>query len=152
MHHVYMLHKPSNSTRGDNQKPDIINRDSIIILVDAFYERIRSDETLGKIFINKIGDDWDSHLETMYNFWDSVLFRAGTFRGNPPLKHQWVHQETPLSPAHFERWLTLFKETLDEHFDGPKALFAWRAASDIASVLQRKLKLGQAEESITFTS
>lgn len=133
-------------------KSDIVDRDSIIILVDDFYERIRSDARLGPIFDAKIGESWSSHLETMYSFWESVLFRAGTFKGNPPLKHQWVHQETPLTPEDFEQWLRLFRETLEEHFEGPKALFALRAAEDIASVLQRKLKITGPEERLEFIS
>ena len=152
MYYKYMFNKTSETPEDNKARTDITGRDSIIVLVDAFYERIRSDESLGPIFNNKIGSEWNSHLETMYNFWDSVLFRAGTFRGNPPLKHQWVHQATPLSPALFDRWLTLFKETLDANFEGPKALFAWRAAQDIASVLQRKLKLEHPKETIRFTS
>ena len=131
-------------------KPDITDRSSVIILVDAFYEKIRSDDRLGPIFKQKIGDTWESHLETMYCFWESVLFRAGTFKGNPPLKHQWVHQETPLCPNDFEQWLHLFQETLEEQFEGPKATFALRAAQDIATVLQRKLGLTGPEAHLQF--
>ena len=143
MYFIYMLKKST-------ILPDITDRDAIIILVDAFYERIQSDSRLGPIFQNKIGETWAAHLETMYDFWESVLFRAGKFRGNPPMKHRLVHEQTPLTSAHFEHWLELFQQTLNEHFEGPKATFAWRAAQDIANVLQRKLNLDQPEQTIQF--
>ena len=132
--------------------PDITGRESIILLVDAFYKKIQSDSRLGPIFDHKIGDSWAPHLETMYDFWESVLFRAGKFQGNPPMKHRLVHQQTPLSPSDFERWLELFKQTLEEFFEGPKATFAWRAAQDIANVLQRKLQLDGTKPIIQFHS
>lgn len=119
-------------------KPDIENRESVKRLVDDFYGRIRTDEDLGPIFEGHIRDNWPQHLETMYDFWESVLFRAGKYRGNPPMKHRLVHEKTPLTSAHFSSWLTLFRSTLDDLFEGPKATFARRAAEDIAQVLQRK--------------
>ena len=121
-------------------RSDIINRDSIVQLVHAFYTRVRSDPLLQPIFERQIGGAWDSHLETMVAFWESVLFRAGTFRGNPPLKHRLIHQQAPLTAQHFERWLALFQCTLEENFEGPNTIFASRAAHDIAAVLQRKLQ------------
>ncbi len=129
---------------------DLENREDIIDLVDAFYQRIREDAVLGPIFERQVGDRWDSHLETMYDFWDSILFRTGTFRGNPPLKHRLVHEDTPLDESHFARWLELFDQTLNQRFTGPKALFAQRAAADIAQVLQRKIKESTDPTSIQF--
>ena len=64
-------------------RPDLRDRADIVRLVDRFYERIREDEALGPIFDRVAQVDWATHLPKMYDFWDTVLFRAGTFRGNP---------------------------------------------------------------------
>lgn len=126
-------------------RPDLTSRDDVITLVDAFYEQIRADPTLGPIFEDRIGTTWPSHLATMYDFWESILFRTGSYRGNPPKKHLAVHQEHVLSGDHFDRWIALFDQTLIKHFDGPTAIFASRAAADIARVLRRKLGVDGAD-------
>jgi hemoglobin len=44
----------------------------------------------------------------------------------------------PLSPAHFERWVSLFHETVDALFSGGKAEMAKQRASLIAWTIQNK--------------
>lgn len=80
----------------------------ISLLVDSFYERIRSDEVLGPIFNARI-TDWPKHLHQMKHFWASVLHASGTFTGNPMAKHIAI---PGIESAEFERWLMLFEETL----------------------------------------
>lgn len=126
-------------------RPDLTSRDDVITLVNAFYEQVRDDTTLGPIFDDQIGTSWPTHLEKMYDFWESILFRTGSYRGNPPQKHLAVHQEHVLSGEHFDRWITLFDQTLAKHFEGPTATFASRAAADIAGVLRRKLGVDGAD-------
>ncbi|MCB0629736.1 MAG: group III truncated hemoglobin [Saprospiraceae bacterium] len=96
----------------------------IRILVDAFYEKVRNDSLLGPIFNGVIGERWPAHLEKMYTFWQTVLLKEHTYYGRPfP-----PHARLPLQQVHFERWLMLFYETVDEHYSGEKADEAkWRA-------------------------
>ena len=42
-----------------------IDEDYISVLVDTFYDRIRSHEVLGPIFADAIGSNWEPHLEKM---------------------------------------------------------------------------------------
>jgi hemoglobin len=49
-------------------KKDIEGIADIKILVNAFYEKVRMDETLAPIFNRHIPGDWTPHLETMYRF------------------------------------------------------------------------------------
>ena len=44
----------------------------------------------------------------------------------------------PLSPVHFERWVSLFHETVDALFSGEKAEMAKQRASLIAWTIQNK--------------
>jgi len=80
-------------------------------LVDEFYSRIRAHSLIGPIFEDVIGDNWGHHLARMKDFWASVAFNAGRYSGKPVPKHQAL---TSVQPWHFEIWLALFRETLEE--------------------------------------
>ena len=63
---------------------DIKDKKDIKVFIDAFYEKVRVDQTIGPIFISRIPDDnWPKHLERMYSFWNTVLFAKPDYRGNP---------------------------------------------------------------------
>lgn len=52
--------------------------------------------------------------------------------------HLTLHQQSPLQKHHFETWLRLFKESVDELFDGKIAFIAKEKATSIATVMQIK--------------
>jgi hemoglobin len=85
-----------------------VTETSIADMVDTFYNKVRSDQLLGPIFANAIGDDWASHLKKMKAFWSSVLLTTRTYKGNPMIAHLKLPR---LSRHHFERWLQLWSET-----------------------------------------
>ena len=93
---------------------DIEGIDDIKLLVDDFYRRVKQDELLAPIFSDRISD-WEPHLETMYRFWNAALFQVREYVGNPFARHV----NLPVGGVHFERWISLFYKTLDEHFEGP---------------------------------
>jgi len=107
---------------------DIRSESDIKLLVDSFYGKVRADDLLGPIFQEKIGDNWDKHLETMYKFWGMTLLAQNGYSGHPLSKHLTL----PIEQAHFNRWLHLFFTTLNEHFDGPVAGEAMKKAGLIA--------------------
>lgn len=78
-------------------------------LVHRFYARVRADAVLGPIFAARI-TDWGPHLERMVAFWSSVALMTGRYHGRPVQAHAGL----PLSEAHFDRWLGLFRETAAE--------------------------------------
>ncbi len=97
-----------------DKKKDIEHRRDIILLVDTFYSKVQADDLIGPIFNSKIGSNWNSHLEKMYNFWQTVLLEEHTYSGRPfP-----PHKDLPVQKEHFDRWLELFHSTLDELFEG----------------------------------
>lgn len=99
--------------------------DNIKELVDRFYDKVRKDALLSPIFSARIGDRWPQHLEKMYTFWQTVLLNEHTYYGSPFA----AHARLPVDKEHFEQWLALFYETLDEDFSGLQAEEAkWRAA------------------------
>src|SRR4051812_13397561 len=96
---------------------DITTAEDIRTLVDSFYEKVPRDELLAPIFNDVARVDWAEHLPIMYRFWESMLLGAGTYQGAAFPKHALL----PLQKEHFTRWLTLFVETVNAHFTGPKA-------------------------------
>lgn len=98
-------------------KRDIQNLEDIRLLVDNFYGKVREDDLLKNIFNDTIQDRWEMHLEKMYRFWQTVLLDEHTYHGSPfP-----PHAKLPVELQHFERWLKLFYQTVEEHFTGEKA-------------------------------
>lgn len=75
-------------------------------LVHRFYDRVRADAVLGPIFAARIAD-WAPHLERMVAFWSSVALMTGRYHGAPMP----AHATLPVTWAHFDRWLALFRET-----------------------------------------
>jgi hemoglobin len=120
-------------------RPDILGRPDIERLVNAFYTKVRADEPLGHVFDGIAKVDWEIHLPKLYNFWDTVLFRAGTFRGNPIAAHMKLVEHADLSWPMFERWLALFRSTVDELFAGENAGHIIRCAEDMAQVIHSKI-------------
>jgi hemoglobin len=75
-------------------------------LVQNFYAKIRQDDMLAPVFDSRI-TQWAPHLERMVSFWCSVALMTGTYHGAPVP----AHANLPITRAHFDRWLMLFRET-----------------------------------------
>ncbi len=118
------------------KKKDIVNREDIELLVNAFYEKVRADDLIGYIFNDIARVNWEQHLPVMYRFWENILFYTGSYQGNPMTVHQHLHRVVPLEKTHFDRWYQLFSATVDEHFEGPNAVLAKQRALSIATVMQ----------------
>ncbi|MBK8722292.1 MAG: group III truncated hemoglobin [Saprospiraceae bacterium] len=116
-------------------KKDISDIEDIKLMVNAFYDQIREDEVLGPIFNGIIQDRWSQHLEKMYTFWQTILLEEHTYFGSPfP-----PHAKLPVDASHFEQWLQLFNQNIDNLFEGTKADEAkWRAAK-MAQMFQIKI-------------
>jgi hemoglobin len=78
-------------------------------LVHRFYKKVRDDGTLGPIFADRISD-WDPHMARMVDFWSSVALMTGRYHGAPLPAHTGL----PVTRAHFDHWLMLFRETARE--------------------------------------
>ena len=120
-------------------KPDITGRAEIELLVNTFYDRVRSDDLLGFIFTQVAQTNWETHLPKMYAFWETVLFRSGGYTGNPIAAHAKFVPQTEMGRAQFDRWLSLFRSTVDDLFAGEKAAHIKSCAEDMANVIYSKI-------------
>ncbi len=119
--------------------PDITTHDDIKELIDTFYTKVQTDDVLGYIFNEVAQVDWPHHLPKMYAFWEFLLLgSADAYRGNPMQKHAELHAIYPLKVAHFDRWVALFQQTVDELFAGPTADSAKFRAFAIAETWKPK--------------
>jgi hemoglobin len=104
-------------------------------LVHAFYAAVRTDPALGPIFNRVIGDGWDDHLAKLCDFWSSVLLMSGRFKGAPMAAHIRIPD---IRPAHFARWLHLFRQTA-QRLCPPEAAALFVAKSEM---IAESLRLG----------
>ena len=117
------------------EKKDILSFEDVKLLVATFYSKVREAELIGPIFDERIQDRWPEHLAKMYTFWQTLLLDEHTYYGSPfP-----PHAQLPVEKPHFERWLSLFSETLDELFKGEVAQEAMWRANKMAEMFQFKI-------------
>jgi hemoglobin len=103
-----------------------VTESEIASLVDNFYGKIRTDQSLGPIFAAAIGEEWDPHLAKMRAFWSSLMLGSGTYKGNPMIAH--LGLPTRLTRPLFDRWLELWRETTAEICAAPiAAIFVTKA-------------------------
>ena len=119
---------------------DIESRKDIFILVDTFYQKVREDDMLAPIF-NQLVEDWDSHIQTITNFWETILFSSATYNGNPVAVHITVDRAIgrSLTQNHFNRWLELWYQTIKFMYAGEKTEMVKQRAGNMANIMFIKL-------------
>lgn len=107
-----------------HRKMPPVTESEISELVDNFYGKIRVDSLVGPIF-DAVIQDWDDHLGKMKTFWSSVMLASSTYKGNPMIAHMSLPR---LTREHFDRWLSLWRQTTAEVCDEHSAnLFVMKA-------------------------
>jgi hemoglobin len=121
-------------------KKDIENRSDVELLVNSFYDQVKQDDLVRHFFTEVVSVNWEKHLPVMYNFWENIIFHTGVaYMGNPMDIHMKLHQQSPMTKKHFDRWIQLFTTTVDQLYKGPHAEQAKQRALSIATVMQIKI-------------
>ncbi|HTL80273.1 MAG TPA: group III truncated hemoglobin [Bacteroidia bacterium] len=123
--------------------PPLSSEENVSLLIDTFYKKVVKDPVIGFIFTDVVSLSWEKHIPIMNRFWNSLLFGANSYSGNPMEKHIALAKKIPLTEEHFNRWLELWKTTVRELFEGPKADEAIARAANIAGIMF--LKVGTKE-------
>jgi hemoglobin len=100
---------------------DIETREDCERLVRAFYGRALTDPIIGFIFVDVAKLDLEAHVPVLTSFWETLLLGAQTYDGGAFHPHAKLHAKVELRPGHFDRWLALWYQTLDELYAGPRA-------------------------------
>jgi hemoglobin len=122
---------------------DIQTESDIEILINKFYEKVIVDPVIGFIFTDIVELSWDKHIPVMNKFWNSILLGKNSYDGNPMIKHIELNEKISLTNEHFDRWLKLWKETVNENFSGVHASLAISRATSISSIMQTKIKMSE---------
>ena len=120
-------------------KPDLDTRENIELFVDRFYERMLADEQLGPIFLDVAGIDLSVHLPHIKDYWCKLLLGEKNYQRHTMDIHRELHRKRALEPGDFQRWLAIFRETVDVGFSGERASRAKQVAATIAANMERAL-------------
>lgn len=119
------------------------SREDIELLVNKFYKKVVDDEVIGLFFQEIVPVNWEHHLPKMYSFWESILFSQMTYKGNPMQKHFPINEIKALEKHHFERWLLLWRQTVEENFEGMNASLAITKSENIANLMAYKMEIAR---------
>lgn len=118
----------------------------VTAVVESFYAKARRDPLIGPIFNRVIADaDWPQHLAVIADFWSSMLLGTGRYAGRPMPKHVGIGD---LGDEHFERWLKLFRETVETLCPAEVAALFVDRAERIAHSFRIGLALSRGEDSV----
>ena len=120
-------------------KRDITNKEDLLQILSAFYNKAVADETIGHFFTHIIPLDIPTHLPVIAAFWDAVVFGKPGYSKNVMEVHQHIHQLSAITPQHLQHWVLLFTNTIDTFFEGDKATLMKQRATSIATMMNIKL-------------
>lgn len=119
---------------------DITDRADIKILIDAFYAKILIHPLLRPVFIDIAHIDLEHHLPILYDFWSTLLLGDQSYHRNAMDVHLALAEKTVLTKEHFDEWLHLFIQTVDELYVGKSADEIKYRASSIAGLMLYKIE------------
>ncbi|MFT3936844.1 MAG: group III truncated hemoglobin [Chitinophagaceae bacterium] len=118
---------------------DIANREDIYYLMECFYAKAVPDDTIGYFFSDVSKIHLADHLPVITDFWEMVVFGGNQYKKNAIAVHMHLHQLSAMKSKHFDRWLHLFANTVNELFEGPNAELIKQRAVSIATVMKIKI-------------
>jgi hemoglobin len=118
---------------------DLDDPEQIAEMVRRFYADVAQDGLLGPMFHDVAHVDWSEHLPKLAAFWCRALLGLDGYTGNPFRAHALIHAQRSFTAAHFARWLSLFHDTVELGWTGPRADRALALAEEVARVHRRRL-------------
>jgi hemoglobin len=119
---------------------DIETRADCERLVRTFYGRALNDPIIGFLFTDVARLDLEAHVPRITSFWETILLGAQTYGGGAFRPHAALHMKAPLRRAHFDQWLNLWNDTVDELFAGERAELAKAHATRVARAFHERVQ------------
>ena len=113
-------------------KADINSKADIELLVNNFYNKLLVDDLMAPHFL---GLDLNHHIPRIVSFWSMVLLDDAGYKTNVFDKHSHLK----INQSHFDKWVNLFSETVDELFIGEKANLAKQRAAILGYTFGSKM-------------
>jgi hemoglobin len=124
-----------------DQRTDIESRADCERLVRAFYGRALTDPVIGFIFVDVAKLDLEAHVPRIAAFWETILLGVQSYGGGAFRPHAVINTKVTLRAGHFERWLHLWRTTVDELFAGARAELAKTHAERVARAFHARLRM-----------
>lgn len=118
---------------------DIQNQDDLYVLVDEFYKKLLSDDSISYIFTDVVKIKLEEHLPILVTFWSQVILGTGGYTKNLTEIHLDVDAKEHLTAELFTIWLNHFYASVDENFKGTKSEQIKTQALSIATIMQIKI-------------
>lgn len=126
--------------------PSVLDERMIHDVVHGFYDKIRADALLAPVFDSVIApEEWPRHLAKMCDFWSSVLLRTERYQGRPLPPHLALPD---VGEAHFRRWLTLFRATVEGRCPPQAAALFFERALRIAHSFRLAIAFSRGENTM----
>jgi hemoglobin len=119
--------------------PDIATRTDIENLINQFYTKVKADDVIGFIFTDVMKVNWEHHTPIIVDFWETILLDHPVYNKNAMAVHYDINKKVSLQKEHFDRWIYLFTNTVDELFEGKIAELAKTRAKSISSIMLLKM-------------
>jgi len=124
----------------DHTGSDIADRADCERLVRVFYGRALTDPVIGFIFVDVAHLELEEHVPRITAFWETILLGAQSYGGGAFRPHAILNMKVRLRAGHFERWLWLWRTTVDELFAGERAELAKTHAERVARAFHARLQ------------
>lgn len=118
---------------------DILQRSDIETLLKHFYQQAMTDPLIGFFFTELSTFSIAEHLPNVTDFWQQQLLGGTSYKGRNFEVHRDLNQHTAFNEHHFQRWLRLFTQSIDQLYAGPIADTAKQRATAIAQSMQQAL-------------
>ena len=118
---------------------DIETRADCERLVREFYARAFADPIIGFLFTDVAKLDLEAHVPRITAFWETILLGARSYGGGAFAPHAALNAKVRLLRGHFDRWVTIWCETVDDHFAGKRAELAKAHARRVATAFHGRL-------------
>lgn len=119
---------------------DIESREDCELLVREFYARALEDPIIGWLFVDVAKLDVEAHVPRIASFWETIVLGARSYKGGAFAPHAALNAKVPLRAGHFERWLWLWRATVDDLFAGAGAERAKAHAARVARAFSARLQ------------
>jgi len=122
-------------------KEDVSSRNDIHFIITAFYKKLVADQKMLPFFEAIIKEGHlKAHINTITDFWQDILLHTSSYHNNVLQKHIAFHKKHVFEKEHFTTWLSYFKTTIDDSFEGQNAQNMKDRAASIAMVMQVKMR------------
>ncbi|WP_395062482.1 group III truncated hemoglobin [Flavobacterium sp.] len=118
---------------------DIQNQEDLYLLVDNFYQKLLSDESISYIFTDIVKINILEHLPILVIFWSQAILGTGGYSKNLTQIHLDINDKEYLTPELFKIWLSHFFSAVDENFKGENSEKIKTQALNIGTVMQIKI-------------